>query len=294
MIGMHNLLLIIIVSIIFSGCGEKSNNYIAGLGKLSSEYRLGLGISEQNNLENQLDIINHSNPLIEQGELSFYIDLDNDGITDFFDKDIDGDNIHNLIDSHPLDSSKGGEDENNNQVEDFIENAHIIELQKTLKDYGIALIDFKSVINVKKLNKLLFENKLIDVLNGIEIINFSSKNEDQSGTYNNDWASITIYSLMDYNLETLIHESFHHFLADKPLMYEQFTSILKLNESTDELITIAMPSTYATTNLDEALAETYMFYWCELNDYQCERFNQSFVNSQNYKKLSYIKSYLQF
>jgi hypothetical protein len=292
MIGMFVTRLLFILLI--SACAKRPD-YKAGLEHFDKRYKLELGADEYSAFTSQIDDIE---PL-QRDRLSFYLDLDQDGIKDYFDDDIDGDGFHNYIDEHPLNNAHGGEDLDNNLVPDFIQLSHLISIQEKLALKNIYLIDFGKKSDLKKLNEIIFDKNLLNILTGLNVIYFNTLNLSKRGDYNKEWRTINIYpSANNLYLDTLVHESFHHYAQTYPLIYNQFLEIfgyqsIKNEYGESESFTDAdfFISDYAQTNADENFAETFMYLWSLKVDYKTNRFNKTseFINSDYFTELSRLK-----
>jgi hypothetical protein len=290
MIGMYIKFLFLLTLI---ACAKKPV-YQAGLDNFDSKYSLALGEREHRAFADQIDNV----PLLERDKLSFYLDLDQDGIKDYFDFDIDGDGFHNYIDQFPLNDALGGEDLNQNLIPDFIESKNLLSLQLELVKQSIYIVDLEHKADATQLNKLLFEQDLIKVLKGLDVLNFNTINLSKKGDYNREWRVINLYPMAKGNyLETLIHESFHHYAEMNPETLELFQRIYDYEETVNEFGEIILNtqaksfvSEYAKNNVDENYAESLMFLWTEEKNIPTERFkNTKFKTSQIYQDLIDIK-----
>jgi len=303
MTGMYiNKLCIIFSAILVMACSQRPVQYKAGLDDLSTNYNLSLGAIEQSAYYSQRDLLDDS---LKRDEQSLYLDLDSDGVMDYFDPDIDGDDVHNFVDSHPLDHTLGGEDINGNLIADFVESTHLLNIQLKLKAIGIDLIDFEHRADSSRLNDILFTKNLVTYLQTLKVINFSTLERDKRGLYNHEWKSISLFKMTENDyLETLIHETFHHFV-DTNLNYPKtdlihdFTRALNLDvmynefdEPFYELSLTNLPSHYAQTNIEEALAESLMYFWTKSKKVDAQRFSHLKKEDQ-FGEISFLRSVLQ-
>lgn len=234
MIGMYIKFLFLII---FISCAKKPV-YQAGLDNFDSRYNITLGEREFRAYSDQINDV----PLLQRDRLSFYLDLDKDGIKDYFDFDFDGDGFHNYIYQYPLNDSLGGEDLNNNLLPDFIESKNHLSLQLELLKDGIFLVDLDNRADTQKLSRILISKNLNDILKGLDVIHFNPLSLSKRGDYNKEWRVINIYpETNQLYVETLMHESFHHFANINTESFESFKLIADLHDhyiteyaSTDE------------------------------------------------------------
>lgn len=276
MIGMYIKFLFLII---FISCAKKPV-YQAGLDNLDTRYNTTLGERELRAYSDQIGDL----PLLQRDRLSFYLDLDKDGIKDYFDFDIDGDGFHNYIDQYPLNDSLGGEDLNNNLLPDFIESKNHLTLQLELVKTGIFLVDLDNRADSQELTKILLDNDLKVILKELDVIHFNPLNLSKRGDYNKDWRVINLYPMAEnLYLETLMHESFHHYANIHPESFESFKLIADLQ---DQYIT-----EYASTDEHENFAETMMYLWSRSKNINTVRFKEvlDFLKSNFYMELKEIK-----
>ena len=282
MIGMYTRIFILNISFLtLLACSKKQVEYHSLKSQFSREYNLNLGSREQSVYFSNIAKMNIEP--IKRKDLSYYLDLDGDGIVDIHDEDIDDDGFHNYIDSHPMDSELGGEDTNLDGIVDFIAHPNFIHLQLSLKQYGINLIILNEKTFNSKVQRIFTNKKFIGLLKGLNTISFTSVDLDKSADYNKEWKSINIYPLaLEYApSESLIHEGFHHYAHIEQEFYAEVISRLGWQESIDEYgisnyeldKNTDLPSDYAYINPEEAFAEVMTYYFTQAQNINVSRFD---------------------
>lgn len=297
MIGMYTKPLILSLFLFtLLACSKQQVEYKSLKNSFSSNYNLNLGRAEQA-VYFASDV--HTDPL-KRENLSFYLDLDGDGIVDYHDSDIDGDSFHNYIDSHPMDKDLGGEDLNHDGIIDFIFHEKYISLINAYNELGIALIIPAQKELSSELIDILQNKKLQEINQGLFAINISQIDRTKSADYNIQWKSINIYprAMNQDPHESFIHESFHHYAQTHPDFYQDVINLIGWQESLNEYAqkefslasNIKLPSFYAHENPVESFAEVMTFHFTESLEINANRFifSESYRQTALYDELNHL------
>lgn len=257
MLGHHNFITIalkvLMTATVISGCHlifrePYTNSSRFYTHHFSANYVLQMGDEEKKIYEMQ-----SKNSEISNG--ATYIDLDQDGLADAFDADIDGDSILNYLDSHPLDSKMGTLDSDNDGIPDFVDFDSSSLLKKYSDQQASTFLYFGIIVvtddeNSQNNLKTVFENIstfsfIYHDLSKLKIIYLSKDTLPRAAEYNRDWDAIRLftYKLADAKeLNTSLgHELFHVIEAQNPALYDQFLQAgpweISVNEYGEQLFT---------------------------------------------------------
>lgn len=284
MIGMFTKAYLLFLLFIICACSKQAPRYKEFQNTFDKRYDLSLGQNESRNYFATLQEI--ENDPIKREKLSYYLDLDGDGIVDFHDQDIDGDSFHNYVDSHPMDSEIGGEDLNVNGLIDFIENDKYQNLQLNLLESTKVFLIVPNQVELSQEVISLLENEIfLNLLSGVETVFFNPIERTRNADYNIQWKSINIYpqGLANRAYESLIHEGFHHIAQKNPSLFDQIIAEIGWREQVDEYgfkkfvldENVILPSSYAYHDEVESFAEIMMFFYVEKYSINTLRFTRA-------------------
>lgn len=244
MTGMYNIKVKLILKIVilslftFSiwGCGKRTN-YPEKIELLSDRQSNELGEKELAVYNRQIKI-NTQKKEEKNLKASRFLDLDQDGIVDAYDSDIDNDNVHNLADSHPFDSSRGSEDQDNDTIPDFVDfnsiHPEYAALQENIYTQKDILVICESIWSngdiFTIMESIQSDTLLFHRIKSLNIIKLSEKNKPRRAEYNVDWKTISLFSKELTNNKKLInnsffHELFHVLAIDYPTLYNTFLKV---------------------------------------------------------------------
>ena len=106
---MGRILIVILLNLFFISCKNVNLVHESNSEKFPAAYDLSLGEKEIALKDANL---NH---------VSIHVDTDGDGIADYMDEDIDNDGVLNYMDQYPFSSSKTFEDQDHDQIPDFVD-----------------------------------------------------------------------------------------------------------------------------------------------------------------------------
>lgn len=199
-----------------------------------------------------------------------YTDLDQDGIIDLVDSDIDGDGALNYMDIAPLNKKKSGKDKDKDGIPDFLDfkvknslkegmNEVSANLQYELwakKDILIFNGDFHFTNGeFQSLAKLYLENELKNLPRLSNLKTIFKQPEHSMGhkaKFRNSQKNITLYQNQKHqksSLEqilTLVHETFHAVSFEYPNLWNQFISKTGWDEAEDSYFYNGTEITFAT------------------------------------------------
>ncbi len=170
-------------------------------------------------------------------------DTDHDGVPNHLDWDADGDGVANLIDSHPLDSSRIGDDEDADGIPDHVDlrvgavlrgpSLAAVAQEEIWKEFGVVWAssapDSNDGHTVLRALRAIYREKIPVHLKVVLMDAAAGVRDYRKGVYQEENRAVAVFLKQTPNPDdrrfTIVHEVFHAFQKDDPAQYEEFLRI---------------------------------------------------------------------